>query len=215
MSTALRRAPRQARGRQRIEAILDAAEQVLAESGYDAATTNAIATRANTSIGSLYQFFPNKDAIMQALGLRYIDRCREIFAPVLSPAAADLPIGEWIDRIVDALDSSQRANVGFKELFCSAATTPELAAADNAMHRQFIAGLDSALAARLPSLDPQRRQVCAEIGVRTAEAIMPLLAESTGERRALVLAEMKALLSGYMGRTLAEGIPADCDRACD
>jgi AcrR family transcriptional regulator len=199
----LRRAPQQARGQRRIDAILDAAEQVLAESGYESVTTNAIAARADTSIGSLYQFFPNKDAILQALGMRYIDRCRETFAPLLSPAAVDLPMDVWIDRIVDALDSVQQSNVGFKELFGSA-TTPELAAADNAMHRQFIIGLDSALAARMPQLDPERRLVCAEVGVLTAEAIMPLLAESTGERRALVLSEMKALLTAYMERTLGD-----------
>lgn len=200
----LRRAPQQARGRRRIDAILDAAEQVLAESGYDGATTNAIAARAHTSIGSLYQFFPNKDAIMQALGQRYIDRCSAAFAPLLSPVAADLPLDVWIDRIVDALDTTQKSNQGFKELFCSAATTPELAAADNAMHRQFIIGLESALAARMPHIDPERRLVCAEIGVRTAEAVMPLLAESTGERRAVVLAELKTLLSAYMERTLGD-----------
>ncbi|HWE62352.1 MAG TPA: TetR/AcrR family transcriptional regulator [Chloroflexota bacterium] len=212
MSTVLRRAPQQARGRRRIDAILDAAEQVLAEAGYEGATTNAIAARADTSIGSLYQFFPNKDAIMQALGLRYIDRCRDAFTPLLSPAAADLPMNVWIDRIVDALDSTEKANAGFKELFSSAATTPDLAAADNAMHHQFIVGLDSALAERMPHLDPERRLVCAEVGVRTAEAIMPLLAESPGARRALVLAELKVLLAAYMQRTLDEEPQAEPNR---
>src|SRR5690242_16463951 len=103
----LRREPQQARGQRRIDAILDAAQQVLAEGGYEGVTTNAIAARAKMSIGSLYQFFPNKDAILQALGLRFLDRMGEIFAPLLSPAAAELPMDVWIDRIVDALDSCQ------------------------------------------------------------------------------------------------------------
>ena len=200
----MRRAPQQARGRRRIDAILDAAQQVLAESGYDSVTTNAIAARANTSIGSLYQFFPNKDAIMQALGLRYLDRVRESFAPLLSPPAAELPMEEWIDGIVDALDSAQQSNTGFKELFCSAATMPELADADNALHHQFVGGLDGVLARRLPGIDAARRLVSAEMCVRTVQALMPLLAGATGERRALVLAEIKTLLAGYMERTLAD-----------
>ena len=203
MSTMLRREPQQARGQRRVDAILDATEQVLAQSGYEGVTTNAIAARANTSIGSLYQFFPNKDAILQALGIRYLDRMRDYFAPLLSPAASDLPMDVWIDRIVDTLDSCQKANVGFKELLCSAAMTPEIADAENAIHHQFITGLDSALAQRIPSLDPERRMICAEIGVRSVEALIPLLEESTGSHRALVLGQIKTLLIAYMEHTLA------------
>jgi AcrR family transcriptional regulator len=198
----LRRAPQQARGQRRIDAILDAAEQVLAEVGYDRVTTNAIAARAEMSIGSIYQFFPNKEAILEALGLRYVERCTVLFAPLLSPEAATLPMDEWIDRIVDTLDAVQQSNIGFKELFCSAAT-PALADADTAMHRQYVAGLDSVLAQRMPRLEPERRDVVAEISVRTVEALMHLLGDTTGERRALVLAEIKAVLAAYMERTLA------------
>jgi AcrR family transcriptional regulator len=200
VSTLLRRAPQQARGQRRIDAILDAAQQVLAEAGYQGATTNAIAARANTSIGSVYQFFPNKDAIMQALGLRYLEHCRGVFGPLLSPQAAALPLEEWLDRIVDALDTTQRTTIGFKELFCGAAATPELADVDDAMHHQFVLGLDGVLAQRAPALDPTRRRIRAEVCVRTTEALMALLAESAGERRALVLAEIKAILAAYLER---------------
>src|SRR5207245_6697690 len=65
-----RAARRQERGVRRAEAVLDAAEQVFAEVGYDQATTAAVASRAGISPGSRYQFFPNKQAIAQALGLR-------------------------------------------------------------------------------------------------------------------------------------------------
>src|SRR6185369_14096948 len=79
----LRRAPQQARGQRRVSKILDAADQIFAETGYEEATTNAIAIRANTSIGSLYQFFPNKHAILNALANRYrtkfIDVLGDIF----------------------------------------------------------------------------------------------------------------------------------------
>ena len=61
------RIPVQKRGQQRVEAILDAAEAVFGEMGVDAATTNAIAERAGASVGSLYHFFANKDAILYAL----------------------------------------------------------------------------------------------------------------------------------------------------
>ena len=68
-----KRTPVQQRGRQRVDAILDAAELVISEMGVEAATTNAIAERAGSSVGSLYHFFPNKDAIIVALAGRFAE----------------------------------------------------------------------------------------------------------------------------------------------
>lgn len=69
-----RRTPRQARAAATRERILTAAAHVFAEYGYAAGTTNRIAERARVSIGSLYQYFPNKDAVLAELLVRHIDR---------------------------------------------------------------------------------------------------------------------------------------------
>jgi len=69
-----RRKPRQVRAELTRERILTAAAHVFAEYGYAAGTTNRIAERARISIGSLYQYFPNKDAILAKLLVRHIDR---------------------------------------------------------------------------------------------------------------------------------------------
>jgi AcrR family transcriptional regulator len=71
------KAPQRERGRARVAALLEAAGQVFAEKGYDAATMTAIAARAGSSIGSLYQFFPTKDEIAQALLQRYVEALME------------------------------------------------------------------------------------------------------------------------------------------
>jgi AcrR family transcriptional regulator len=194
----MRRTPRQARGQQRIDTILDAAEIVLGEYGVEATTTNAIAARANTSIGSLYQFFPNKEAVLHAVGLRFLDRTREIFTPLLSPPAAAFPLDVWIDRMADALNAAQKANPAFKALFCSPMLLPELVDADSEMHSQFVDGLDSVFAVRRPDLEPERRLLYAKICVQTAVGLMPLLSESQGEARIQVLNELKTLLTTYL-----------------
>lgn len=62
-----RKAPLQPRSAQTVEAILEGAAQVLEERGLEAYTTNAVAARAGVSIGSLYQYFPTKDAVTVAL----------------------------------------------------------------------------------------------------------------------------------------------------
>jgi AcrR family transcriptional regulator len=69
-----RRKPRQVRAGLTRERILTAAAHVFAEHGYAAGTTNRIAERARISIGSLYQYFPNKDAILAELLIQHIDR---------------------------------------------------------------------------------------------------------------------------------------------
>ncbi|MDI6520340.1 TetR/AcrR family transcriptional regulator [Streptomyces coelicoflavus] len=69
-----RRKPRQVRAELTRERILTAAAHVFAEHGYAAGTTNRIAEHARMSIGSLYQYFPNKDAILAELLVRHIDR---------------------------------------------------------------------------------------------------------------------------------------------
>lgn len=71
-----RKQPRQVRAELTRQRILTAAAHIFAEYGYAAGTTNRIAERARVSIGSLYQYYPNKDAILAELLVRHVDRGR-------------------------------------------------------------------------------------------------------------------------------------------
>ncbi|KUM03935.1 TetR/AcrR family transcriptional regulator [Chromobacterium subtsugae] len=66
-----RKQPRQARSRHAVAAILEAAARILARDGYAGLTTNKTAELAGVGIGSLYQYFPNKDALVAALHRRH------------------------------------------------------------------------------------------------------------------------------------------------
>lgn len=68
----MRKQPRQKRSRQMVESLVDATAAVLAERGLDHTTTNHIAEAAGVSVGSLYQYFPDKDALVEALLERMI-----------------------------------------------------------------------------------------------------------------------------------------------
>src|ERR1700690_1046063 len=74
-----RRIPLQERSRARVLRILDAAAELFASVGYDAATTEEIAARARTSIGSIYQFFPNKRAMFDAITARHLSDASGLF----------------------------------------------------------------------------------------------------------------------------------------
>jgi AcrR family transcriptional regulator len=68
----LRREPQLERGERRVAQVLEMAAVVLAEFGYEAATMTEIANRAGASIGTVYQYFPNKEALVQALRKLYV-----------------------------------------------------------------------------------------------------------------------------------------------
>jgi AcrR family transcriptional regulator len=72
--TTPRKEPKQERSRATVDAILEATARVLVEAGYERASTNRIARTAGVSIGSLYQYFPGKEALVAALVERHVDR---------------------------------------------------------------------------------------------------------------------------------------------
>lgn len=88
----MRRQPRQARSQQRVNRILDIAEQLFIAEGYDSTTTNAIASQAKVPIGSLYQFFPDKSAILQALAVRYTELLHQRFIALQTAEPAHVPL---------------------------------------------------------------------------------------------------------------------------
>jgi AcrR family transcriptional regulator len=94
-----RKIPRQARARATRDAILEAATHVISRGGLAAFNTNAVADRAGVSIGSLYQYFPNKDALMLAL----IDRQQAQQLDALRAAVGTLGEGSDLEGVVRTL----------------------------------------------------------------------------------------------------------------
>src|SRR5687767_15377141 len=104
---ALRRTPRQERSRLMVDRILDAGQQMLIAHGFDGASTNRIAAAAGISPGSLYQYFPNKDAIAAAVIDRYSDQLSARVAARVSERldqSAPHYVRESIAALLDALD---------------------------------------------------------------------------------------------------------------
>lgn len=95
-----RRVPQQERGQQRVFALLNAASQVLAEKGYEAATMSEVAERADAAIGSLYQFFPNKQSIACALNTQCGEDIEKLWVPVLSETAS-LDVEQGLTRLIE------------------------------------------------------------------------------------------------------------------
>ncbi len=76
--TTPRKKPRQERSRATVDAILDATARVLVQEGYERASTNRVAEKAGVSVGSLYQYFPNKEAMVGELVERFSRRITDM-----------------------------------------------------------------------------------------------------------------------------------------
>jgi AcrR family transcriptional regulator len=85
-----RKLPQQARARHTVEAIFEAAARIIEREGLAALNTNRIAERAGVSIGTLYDYFPNKEALLIAMARRQLEEDHQIFRAALS-AALDTP----------------------------------------------------------------------------------------------------------------------------
>ena len=97
-----RKRPAQQRSRETVRVILEAAARIFEERGIAAATTDAIAERAGVSIGSLYQYFPNKEAVLAELARRLEHRTRAQLLDILD-ASSGVPLATTAARVVDAL----------------------------------------------------------------------------------------------------------------
>jgi AcrR family transcriptional regulator len=96
----LRREPMQRRSVARVQRMLDAAQELVSEVGYDALTTTLIAERAGVSIGSLYQFFPDKQAVVRAVALRNL----ETFSDRLTGMVRSRSLHTWWDVVSEVID---------------------------------------------------------------------------------------------------------------
>jgi AcrR family transcriptional regulator len=100
--SAVRRRPKQRRSIQTVDAILDAVLRIVKREGLDAVTTNRIAEVAGVSIGSLYQYFPDKRAIFIALHRRHIEQIDRIIGTTLVEHAAS-SLDDLVRALVEAM----------------------------------------------------------------------------------------------------------------
>lgn len=150
-----RKRPVQARSRQTVEAILEAAAQVLEVRGYAAATTDRIAERAGVSVGTLYQYFPNKDAILLALAFCHAaEGARELLPLARELHEAPPPIEDGLRRLVRIGVASHRRAHLHRVLFAEAPFPPAvrqgMEQADALLARGLARYLERAPGARAP-----------------------------------------------------------------
>lgn len=187
-SPAVPLAPKRRRGLLRVAAILEAAEQLFAEKGYEAATMTEIAARSQTAIGSLYRFFPNKQVLADALLADYVEKvfaCLDRIA-VEAPSLTPRGLAEALVAYRIELKEHRRVATALVE----AGGDMEGRRGDlSAMLRQRGVAI---LRSSLPWLDERR---AAEM-IRVVQHVLKIVSESSPDERA-VAADVTDLLEVY------------------
>jgi AcrR family transcriptional regulator len=193
----MRRQPRQVRSQERVNQILDVAEQMFISEGYHATTTNAIATRAKVPIGSLYQFFPDKGAIVQALAMRYTEQLHQRFVVLVRADIANLPLSTYVDQIIDATDQFFTDCPGYYAIFMQVQETiPELVEIENASDAQLIQDFATSLSQYYSDLDSADYEAIAFVLVKSIGTLLWLsLGQETSFRQRLVIETKRFTLS--------------------
>jgi AcrR family transcriptional regulator len=183
----MRRVPQQARAQRRVEAILDAASFVIGEVGCEAVTTNMIAERASTSIGSIYQFFQDKEAIISLLCDRY---AREVTTPLTELSIQNMTHEGRQRVLLDVLSTYIQENPGFGALLYGTYSRDASGIIEQQLMRQIIPRIQQILSQAQESVvGEERLEICLHVLAR--------FMRHRGHQE-----ETKALLSTDQQRTL-------------
>ncbi len=176
MASSERKRPRQARAQETVRAILEATVQILDREGLEAATTTRIAEVAGVSIGSLYQYFSHRDAILYALQNREFERTLDLMQRVL----AEGNLGEEPEKTITA------ALRGLAELYL----------ASPGLHRVLaIEGLRVAKAEHVHAFDLRVIEVVRHF-LASTEA--PIQTENVGAAAFLVFQTVRAAMLSFL-----------------
>lgn len=166
---ATRTTPSQARGKERVRVILAASLDLFREQGFEEVTTNDIAERAGIPIGSLYRYFPNKDAIITALTELYIGDISRIFAEIGEhPFLNHLSWDEVLILLIDSWVNYSNLNGPFAFLYAEKAN-PRLNALHRAQWQKFVSAFIDVLKKHCPEMTDREGLVCFNLASAAVE----------------------------------------------
>lgn len=199
---------RQARGERRIAQLLDAAAAVFCTTGYTAASTNAIAREARVSPGTLYQFFPNKEAIAIELGDRLMHEMREAYGEALAPVDPATPLEEAVGAAVDRFIAFNCDHPVFFALMHGPDIPGRIAEEHDALHATLVSRVEELLLSLLPDAHPADVTRTAHVCLGMYKAGLELVLAHEGAERDAYIGEIKKVLIGYLGPLVGDRLGA-------
>jgi AcrR family transcriptional regulator len=193
----LRRVPVQERSAARVQRMLDACAELVDELGYDGLSTTLLAERAGVAIGSVYQFFPDKRAVVQAVTVRNL----ETYLQRISRRFTEGGLQHWwdgVDAVIDEYVEMQRGTPGFRGLHFGDIVDTHLLDEHRDNNDVIVGKLRDVLAERFDLVADERLDFALTIAVETGDALIKLAFRRTPDGDPAVIAEAKALIRQYL-----------------
>jgi AcrR family transcriptional regulator len=194
------RKPSQARSKFTREAVIDSATQVLRDLGYDAFNTNRVAEQAGVSIGSLYQYFPHKQALIEAIVVRHVTLLAGTLAGSLAQARA-LPVGDAMDLLVHATIGVYANDLDLHRVVHEQIPQQQAEAAVDTTMRQLTHWLADMLASRSSEMRPMDHALAADMVVNLVKttACRLMLGNLGGVSAHTATQELCWMVRSYLG----------------
>jgi AcrR family transcriptional regulator len=189
---------RQARGERRIAQLLEAAASVFCTTGYTAASTNAIAREAGVSPGTLYQFFPNKEAIAIELGDRLMHEMRETYGEALAPVDPATPLEQAIGAAVDRFIDFNCEHPVFFALMHGPDIPGRIAEQHDVLHMTLVSRVEALLSSFLPDAPAADVTRTAHVCLGIYKAGLELVLAHEGAEQEAYVQELKNVLIRYL-----------------
>jgi AcrR family transcriptional regulator len=197
----LRRIPRQARSREKVGRMLEAAERLLAAEGTEALTTTRVAAEAGVSVGALYQYLPDRDVIIDALADRYLTKLEALMDSFVDRAARE----SWPDPaavLVDSFAGLYRAEPGFRALWFGRHLTEQTRDADRRHKRVMATGLHCILVAQRLLPADAAAETATYAAFLAADAVIQEAFRTDPEGNPELLHQLKIMLRAYLDQLL-------------
>ncbi|MCX7997095.1 MAG: TetR/AcrR family transcriptional regulator [Patescibacteria group bacterium] len=202
MKKNFRHIPTQRRSRSRVASILRSSEKIFSRVGYEAATTNAIADNAKIPIGSLYQYFRNKQAILRALAEQYIAEYRDLFIRSIEANNAAKDHKTIMDYIIDVTIEYYQEHPAFMVVFYGAISENEFAKISEEFLQELIKiGVDY-YHRKCPNFDRQKLEVIITVLIKSTRSIFPIAVRPDGSVDERYRTELKRLATAYFRSAL-------------
>jgi AcrR family transcriptional regulator len=193
------KAPKRARGVQRVAELLDAGAALFTKNGYETTTMTQIAKRSGASIGSLYQFFPSKEVLAEALFARYVERAVSMLEDLAKHAPGLSPL-RVADRLIDLMLNIRSDRDAMAALSGSVSGIVERRKSLRGATRRQIAAI---LRAANPKL---REKAAAEAAAMIAHVLklVPTLAKEEEDGGQALVAQVRKMLAAYIERVVRQ-----------
>lgn len=189
---------------------MNAAAESFARFGFAETTMEGIAARADTSIGSVYQFFPNKRALFREIALRCLEQSRRSYTELLGPAPLEQPWQDLLGRFIEGYRRLHERSVVVQAVWRNLELYGEYAEADQALLRELVDATAMLFAGWAPSLGASQRRVVSTMLVNTVATTMLVLArESDPDTCDAIVRETNRMLVRYLSEYLGEPAAGD------